>query len=98
VLQQIALEDGPVRLVFKDWPILGMISTYAARLGIAAKYQNKYSKAREPRSSVQRKITKENVLTTLSEAGINISRLKRDLVTHQKEIEVTLADNRRTRI
>jgi protein-disulfide isomerase len=93
-LQQIALEDRRVRLVFKDWPILGRISTYAARLGIAAKYQNKYSTAQEALISVQRRMTKENVLTTLSKAGINISRLKRDLATHQKEIDAILAHNR----
>jgi hypothetical protein len=94
VLQQIALEDGHVRLVFKDWPILGTISTYAARLGLAAKYQNKYSEAREALISVRGKMTRENVLTTLSEAGINIPRLKHDLATHQKEIEAVLAHNR----
>jgi protein-disulfide isomerase len=74
--------------------VLGTISTYAARLGLAAKYQNKYSEAREALISVQGKMTRENVLTTLSEAGINISRMKRDLATHQKEIEAVLAHNR----
>jgi protein-disulfide isomerase len=94
VLQQIAYEDGHIQLVFKDWPIFGGISTYAAQLGLAAKYQNKYPTAQQALISVQRKMTKENVLTTLSEAGINISRLKRDLATHQKEIEAILAANR----
>jgi protein-disulfide isomerase len=93
VLQQIAHEDGHIQLVFKDWPIFGGISTYAARLGLAAKFQNKYSTAHEALISVQRKMTKENVLMTLSEAGINISRLKRDLATHHKEIEAILAHN-----
>ena len=94
VLHQIARDDGHIRLVFKDWPIFGGISTYAARLGLAARYQNKYPQAQEALISVSSKMTKENVLTTLSEAGINISRLKRDLATHQQEIEATLADNR----
>lgn len=93
VLQQIAHDDGHIQLVLKDWPIFGGISTYAARLGLAAKYQNKYSEAREALISVRGKMTRENVLTTLSEAGINISRLKRDYATHEKEIEAILADN-----
>jgi protein-disulfide isomerase len=41
VLQQIAHDDGHIQLVLKDWPIFGGNSTYAARLGLAAKYQNK---------------------------------------------------------
>jgi protein-disulfide isomerase len=40
-------------------------------------------------------MTRENVVTALSEAGINISRLKRDYATHQKEIETILADNQK---
>jgi protein-disulfide isomerase len=95
VLQQIAHEDGQIQLIVKDWPIFGGISTYAARLGLAAKYQNKYSEAREALISVHGKMTRENVLTTLSEAEINISRLKRDYAIHQKEIEAILADNQK---
>jgi protein-disulfide isomerase len=74
---KFAHENGRIQLVFKDWPIFGGNSTYAARLGLAAKYQNKYFTAQEALISVQRKMTKENV----PEAGTNISRLKRDLAT-----------------
>ena len=93
VLQQIVREDGHIRLVFKDWPIFGGISTYAARLVLAAKFQNKFSEAHEALISVQRKLSEENVLSTLAEAGIDISRAKRDLATNQKEIDAILARN-----
>jgi len=42
-LAQLAKEDGNIRLVMKDWPIFGDVSVSAAKLALAAKYQNKYA-------------------------------------------------------
>jgi protein-disulfide isomerase len=95
VLQQIVREDGHIRLVFKDWPIFGGISTYAARLALAAKFQNKFSEAHGALISVQGKLSEEMVLSTLAEAGIDISRAKNDLATNQEEIEAILARNQK---
>jgi protein-disulfide isomerase len=44
-LRQVAHDDGKVRLVWKDWPILGPVSVVAARMALAAKYQGKYAEA-----------------------------------------------------
>jgi protein-disulfide isomerase len=93
VLQQIVHEDGHIRLVFKDWPIFGGISIYAAQLGLAAKFQNKFSEAHEALISLQGKLSEDNVLRTLAKAGIDISRAQHDLATNQKEIDAILARN-----
>src|SRR5665647_1825071 len=44
-LRQVVQDDGKVRLVQKDWPVLGPVSVIAARLALACKYQDKYLKA-----------------------------------------------------
>lgn len=93
VLQQVIQDDGHVRLVFKDWPVFGDVSIYAARLGLAAKYQNKYAQAHEALISVKEKLSEENVQTTLAQAGIDVDRAQRDLAANQKEIEAILARN-----
>ena len=41
-LQKLLKEDGKVRVVYKDWPILGEVSVQAARLVLAAKFQGKF--------------------------------------------------------
>src|ERR1700730_8808155 len=41
-LDRIVKEDGKIRLVYKDWPILGPTSPYSAQLALAAMYQGKY--------------------------------------------------------
>ncbi len=41
-VEQVVKEDGHIRLVYKDWPILTKASVYGAQLALAAKYQGKY--------------------------------------------------------
>src|ERR1700724_462175 len=41
-LQRVIKGDGKVRLVLKDWPILGPASVYASRLALATKFQDKF--------------------------------------------------------
>ena len=36
-LQQVVQDDGKIRLVLKDWPILGPVSVIAARMALASK-------------------------------------------------------------
>ena len=36
-LRQVVQDDGKVRLVLKDWPILGEVSKIAARMALAGK-------------------------------------------------------------
>jgi protein-disulfide isomerase len=40
-LRQVVQDDGKVRLVLKDWPILGPVSVVAARIALACKFQDK---------------------------------------------------------
>jgi protein-disulfide isomerase len=37
-LRQVVQNDGKVRLVLKDWPILGDVSVIAARMALASKF------------------------------------------------------------
>jgi protein-disulfide isomerase len=93
LVHQAVREDGNIRLVFKDWPIFGAISIYAARLGLAAKYQEKFSEAHDALISIQGRLSEQIVLTALMHAGIDISRVRRDLSIHQTEINAILARN-----
>src|SRR6202040_2440818 len=46
-LRQVVQDDGKVKLVLKDWPVLGPVSVVAARLALAGKFQDKYLQAHE---------------------------------------------------
>ncbi len=56
-LRQVVQDDGKVRLVLKDWPILGPVSVVAARMALASKYQDKYMQAHDALIGVNSKLT-----------------------------------------
>jgi protein-disulfide isomerase len=92
-LRQVIQDDGKVRLVLKDWPILGPVSKVAARMALAAKYQDKFMAAHEAMIGVASKLTEPRIGELLSGAGIDMDRLKRDLDTNAKAIDAILARN-----
>jgi protein-disulfide isomerase len=92
-LRQVVQDDGKVRLVLKDWPILGPVSVIAARMALASKFQDKYIQAHEALIGVNSKLTEPRMRELLAGAGIDVDRLDRDLVTNAKAIDAILARN-----
>jgi len=92
-LLKVVQEDGHVRLVFKDWPVFGDVSVHAAQLVLAAKYQGKYAEAHDALMAIRGKLSEDLLGPTLTQAGIDVERAKRDLDTHRKEITALLARN-----
>ncbi|NPV21604.1 DsbA family protein [Bradyrhizobium aeschynomenes] len=92
-LAKVVRDDGHVRLVFKDWPIFGGPSIYAARLTLAAKYQDKFAEAHEALISLNEKLSEAKVDAALSAAGIDLARAKADLTAKGGEIDAVLARN-----
>jgi protein-disulfide isomerase len=92
-LQQVVHDDGKVRLVWKDWPILGPMSVTAARMAQASKYQDKFIEAHDALIAVNSKLTEPKIREALAGGGVDIDRLDRDLASHASAIDATLARN-----
>jgi protein-disulfide isomerase len=92
-LQQVVQDDGKIRLVLKDWPILGPVSVIAARMALASKYQDKFAEAHQALIGVASKLTEPRIGDLLAGAGIDIERMTRDLAAHAKDIDAVLARN-----
>jgi protein-disulfide isomerase len=92
-LQQVVHDDGKVRLVQKDWPILGPVSVVAARMALACKYQDKYLGAHDALIGVNSKLTEPRISELLAGAGIDVDRATRDLAANAKAIDAILARN-----
>jgi len=92
-LRQVVHDDGKVRLVLKDWPILGPISVVAARMALACKFQDKYDQAHDALIGVNSKLTEPRINELLAGAGIDVDRVKRDLAGNAKTIDAILARN-----
>jgi protein-disulfide isomerase len=92
-LRQVVHDDGKVRLIWKDWPILGPVSVVATRMALASRYQDKYIQAHEALIGANAKLTEPRIRELLAAAGIDVDRLDRDLVTNAKAIDAIIARN-----
>jgi protein-disulfide isomerase len=92
-LQQVVQDDGNIRLVLKDWPILGPISVIAARMALASKYQDKFVQAHQALIGVASKLTEPRIGELLAGAGIDVDRVTADLAANAKAIDAILARN-----
>jgi protein-disulfide isomerase len=92
-LSQVVQDDGKVRLVLKDWPILGEVSVIASRMALACKYQDKFIQAHDALIGINSKLTEPRIGELLAGAGIDVDRAKRDLATNAKAIDAVIARN-----
>jgi protein-disulfide isomerase len=79
VLKRLLAEDGAVRLVYKEMPILGEESVLAARAAVAARGQGKYAEAHELLMAEAGPITRATLATILARIGLDAGRLQADM-------------------
>ena len=92
-LRQVVQDDGKVKLVYKDWPVLGPVSITAARLALATKYQDKYVAAHDALMGTASRLTEPRIRELLAGAAIDVDRASKDLETNAKAIDAILARN-----
>jgi protein-disulfide isomerase len=92
-LAQVVQDDGKVRLIFKDWPILGPVSVYASRLALASKYQGKFVAAHEALMSTSSRLTEPRVRELLADAKIDVDRALKDMTANAAAIDAILKRN-----
>jgi protein-disulfide isomerase len=71
-------QDGNVRLVLKELPILSDDSVAAAKLALAANKQGKYFEMHQKLFSEAGRANKDKVLRIAKELGLDIAQLQRD--------------------
>jgi protein-disulfide isomerase len=72
-------EDPRVRIVYKDFPILGETSEMAARAALASRAQGKHQVFHEALLAAKGEMTKEEVLHIAAEVGLDAKRLEADM-------------------
>jgi protein-disulfide isomerase len=92
-LKALIAQDPKIAMVYKDWPILGAVSVYAASSALAAGWQGKYLIAHDALISGPRLVGNDRVDAILQRAGVNMDTLSKDRIRHAKEIAALLARN-----
>jgi protein-disulfide isomerase len=86
-------EDENLRLVMREWPILGEGSVFAARAALAAREQDMYQEMHEALMALQQPADEMSVLRLAEALGLDVDRLKADM--ESSEIEEHLATSMR---
>lgn len=73
--------DTGVRLDFREWPILGEGSVFAAKAALAARNQGKYEEFHWAMMSAKGQAAEASVLRVAREVGLDVDRLRRDMET-----------------
>jgi protein-disulfide isomerase len=95
-LNKLVQHDAGVRLIYKDWPIFGDASEYAAYCSFAAARLGKYQAVHEALIGSRRDLDSEDaVRATLKDAGFDVREFDADIKAHAKEYSEVLARNRR---
>lgn len=86
-VQELIKSDRGIRVVFKEFPILGPESVFAARAALAAWRQDpaKYNDFHVALMSGRGKLDEERVMAAAAAAGLDVQRLKRNM----QEAEIT---------
>ena len=95
VLAALLASDGKIRVVYRDWPVLGETSTRAARLATASKYQGKYLAFHDALLQTSGKLDDQAIRVAAAKAGVNWQRLQQDLQARGAEIDALLDRTRR---
>jgi protein-disulfide isomerase len=76
---QLQKDDSRVRVVYKDFPILGEPSELAAKAALASKSQGKHQVFHEALLASKNEMNKEEVLRIAGEVGLDPKRLEADM-------------------
>jgi protein-disulfide isomerase len=82
-LEKLVAGDPELRLVYKEFPILGPVSTTAAHAALAAARQGKYEAFHRAMMAARGNITDDTVFEIAKSVGLDVARLKRDMAAPQ---------------
>ena len=71
--------DKNVRVVWKELPILGPASRFAARAAMAAKKQDKYFDFHVGMMGARGRLSESKVMSIAADVGLNVDRLREDM-------------------
>ena len=71
--------DRQLRIVWKEFPILGPVSRFAARAAMASKKQGRYLEFHVAVMGSRGKLTEDRVMAIAGSVGLDVQRLHRDM-------------------
>lgn len=94
IVEELISSDKKVRVIYRDFPILGDLSRKISEVSIAASITDKRKFRKFHNELMSNRIkSQEEAIKLASKVGINVSKLKRTLKNKKSQIDKTLQDN-----
>ena len=84
-VEKVLAEDKNVRLVYKEFPILGAGSMTASKAAIASVPTGKYIKFHNALMSSKDRLTETTIFAIAENVGLNVEKLKKDMADEKVE-------------
>ena len=78
-IENLVEADPGIRLVYREWPILGEGSVFAARAALASRQQGLYEEFHWAMMDMSGRAEERSVLTIAAEIGLDIDQLRADM-------------------
>lgn len=90
IVKALIEEDNGIRLVYREWPILGDGSVFASRAALASRNQGKYEDFHWALMSLSR-ATEDSVLKVAEEIGIDTEKLLAEMNTPEIDEHIAMS-------
>lgn len=87
-LLELVHADGRIRLVLKEFPILGPESVVASRASLAALRQGRYEAFHKSLMSLRGRLSEAAIWQAAGEAGLDVPRLRKDMADPAVEARI----------
>lgn len=78
-MEALLAADPNVRVVYREWPILGDGSVFAARAALASRNQGKYEDFHWAMMQLKERAEEASILRTAEDIGLDVAQLRRDM-------------------
>jgi protein-disulfide isomerase len=78
-IEALVKEDRNIRIVYKEFPVLGAESVFASRMALAAARQDKYFAFHNAMMATKGQITEKVILQVAATAGMDLAKAKADM-------------------
>ena len=91
-LQALLAADANVRVIYREWPILGEDSVIAARAALAAREQGKYEAFHWALMNGEGRVTEAVIFKVAPDLGMDVAKLEADMVSPAVEAHIALSN------
>ena len=87
-VQELLASDANVRVIYREWPILGEDSVFASRAALAARTQGKYEEFHWALMNGEGRASEASILKLARDLGLDVEKLQADMTSPAVEAHI----------